>query len=70
MNPTNMLSRQVGLAQWSCTELEVLCGQYGVERKIRRKDLPLLIKSQKVREEFFFSKFSRQLNGLIKFSKT
>ena len=33
--------------------MEALCGQYGVERKIRGKDLAPLIKSQKVREEFF-----------------
>ena len=53
LNPTNMPSKQVGLAQWGCAELEALCRQYGVERKIRGKDLPPLIKSQKVREEFF-----------------
>ena len=53
LNPINMPSRQVGLAQWGCVELKALCRQYGVERKIRGKDLPPLIKSQKVREEFF-----------------
>ena len=53
LNPTKMPSRQVGLAQWSCAELEALCWHYGVERKVRGKDLPPLIKSQKVREEFF-----------------
>ena len=53
LNPTNMPSRQVGLAQWGCAEMEVLCGQYGVERNVRGKILPPLIKPQKVREEFF-----------------
>ena len=48
-----MPSRQVGLIQWDCIELKALCRKYGVERKIRGKDLPALIKSQKVREKFF-----------------
>ena len=48
-----MPSRQVGLTQWSCAKLEALCREYGIERKIRSKELPPLIKSQKVREEFF-----------------
>jgi len=29
-----MPSKEVGLAQWGCAELEVLCAQYGMERKI------------------------------------
>jgi len=70
LNPTNMPLSQVGKAQWGCSKLEVFCGQYGVERKIRAKDLPPFIKSQKVREEFFLLNFNLQLNGLIKLSKT
>ena len=34
LGPTNMPSKQVGLANWGVVELELLCGQYGVEREI------------------------------------
>jgi len=57
------------LAQWRCAEVETLCGQYGIERKIRGKNLPPLIKSQKVKEEFFPLKFNLSLNGVIRPSK-
>ena len=32
LDPTNMHSKQVGLANWGVVELELLCIQYGVER--------------------------------------
>ena len=44
LNPTNMFSRQVGLSQWGCAKIEALIGQYGVERNVRGKILPPLIK--------------------------
>jgi hypothetical protein len=43
LDPTNMPSKQIGLANWGLVDLELLCGQYGVEHEIgRRKILPLI----------------------------
>ena len=37
LDPTDMHSKQVGLANWGVVELELLCTQYRVERKIGGK---------------------------------
>lgn len=39
LNPTNMPFMQVGLASWEVTNLEQLCLQYGVEKKLNNKEL-------------------------------
>lgn len=34
LGSTNMLCRQIGLANWWMVDLELLCGQYEIEHKI------------------------------------
>jgi hypothetical protein len=43
--PINMSSKQIGLANWRVMDLELLCGQYGVEREIGGRKIPPLVNS-------------------------
>ncbi len=53
LGPTNMHSKQVGLANWEVIDLELLCGQYGVEHEIGGRKIPPLINSIAIKREFF-----------------
>jgi len=42
LNPSNMLTRQVGLASWDFLELGILCGHYGQDLELYRKEFEAL----------------------------
>jgi hypothetical protein len=66
LDPTNMPSKQVGLANWGMVDLELLCGQYGVEREIGGRKIPPLINLIAIKREFFAFKFQATTDWLDK----
>lgn len=53
LGPTNMPTRQVGLASWGVQEMETLCAHYGVQREFHGKTLSPLVNSAAIKQEFF-----------------
>ena len=53
LGPTNMPSKQVGLANWGVVEFKLLCGQYRVQHEIGGKKIPPLLNSSTIKRECF-----------------
>ena len=66
LGPTNMPSKQVGLANWRVVDLKLLCGQYGVECEIGGKKIFTLINYIGVKRKFFTFKIQATTNWFDK----
>ena len=66
LTPINMPSRQISLANWGVVDLELVCGQYGVEREIGGRKIPPLINSVAIMIKFFGFKLQATINWLDK----
>jgi len=62
----NMPSKQVGLASWRVVDLDLLCGQYGVDCEIEKRRMIPIVNFVAIKREFFAFKLQATTDWLDK----